>query len=281
MFNQYLKNDCMMNLEAAINKYEIEKSKTIKASEELFNLRNSCLNTILSFETYISKLANAPKEFNKTISEFYAEYQEFQSLIKEFQRRDSENAKKASTSAGMGIGLAVGVAALAPTAAMAVATTFGVASTGTAIASLTGAAATNAALAWLGGGALAAGGGGIAGGSTLLALAGPVGWIIGGVALAGSAAYYSVKNAEIAEKCNQDRRAILADTANLRTGLQEISRLYTLTLQEKQGIQSMLNQLTGKTSDNYLEFSSDQKSLLASAVNHVRILSSLLNKKAI
>ena len=39
---------------------------------------------------------------------------------------------------------------------MGVATTFGVASTGTAISALSGAAATNAALAWLGGGALAA-----------------------------------------------------------------------------------------------------------------------------
>ena len=65
--------------------------------------------------------------------------------------------------AGVGVagaGLGVAVVALGPTAAMGVATTFGVASTGTAISSLSGAAATNAALAWLGGGAIAAGGGG-------------------------------------------------------------------------------------------------------------------------
>ena len=66
---------------------------------------------------------------------------------------------------------------------MGIATTFGVASTGTAISTLSGAAATNAALAWLGGGALAAGGGGMAAGNALLALAGPVGWAIAGVAL--------------------------------------------------------------------------------------------------
>ena len=45
--------------------------------------------------------------------------------------------------AGAGIGAAV--AALGPTAAMGIATTFGVASTGTAISTLSGAAATNAA----------------------------------------------------------------------------------------------------------------------------------------
>ena len=72
---------------------------------------------------------------------------------------------------------------MGPTFAMGVATTFGVSSTGTAISTLSGAAATKAALAWLGGGALAAGGGGIAAGEAFLALAGPVGWSIAGVAL--------------------------------------------------------------------------------------------------
>ena len=69
---------------------------------------------------------------------------------------------------------------------MGIATTFGVASTGTAISALSGAAATNAALAWLGGGALAAGGGGMAAGSAFLALAGPVGWAIAGVSVVAS-----------------------------------------------------------------------------------------------
>lgn len=85
-----------------------------------------------------------------------------------------------------GVGAGVAVVALGPTAAMGIATTFGVASTGTAISALSGAAATNAALAWLGGGALAAGGGGMAAGNVFLALAGPVGWAIAGVALIAS-----------------------------------------------------------------------------------------------
>ena len=51
---------------------------------------------------------------------------------------------------------------------------------------MSGAAATNAALAWLGGGALAVGGGGMAAGNAFLALAGPIGWAIAGVALLAS-----------------------------------------------------------------------------------------------
>ena len=82
-----------------------------------------------------------------------------------------------------GVSAGVAVAALGPTVAMGIATTFGVASTGTAISTLSGAAATNAALAWLGGGALVAGGGGMAAGNAFLALAGPIGWAIAGVSL--------------------------------------------------------------------------------------------------
>lgn len=93
--------------------------------------------------------------------------------------------KNAGTGAA-GVGTGVAVVALGPSAAMGIATTFGVASTGTAISTLSGAAATNAALAWLGGGALAMGGGGMAAGNALLALAGPVGWAIAGVAFLAS-----------------------------------------------------------------------------------------------
>lgn len=83
----------------------------------------------------------------------------------------------------VGVSLGVAASAMGPTVAMGVATTFGVASTGTAISALSGAAATNAALAWLGGGALAAGGGGMAAGQAFLAMTGPIGWSIAGVAL--------------------------------------------------------------------------------------------------
>lgn len=102
---------------------------------------------------------------------------------------NAANAKNAGAGAA-GIGLGVAVAAMGPTVAMGVATTFGVASTGTAISALSGAAATNAALAWLGGGALAFGGGGMAAGEAFLAMAGPIGWAIAGAALLCSGAVF-------------------------------------------------------------------------------------------
>lgn len=108
--------------------------------------------------------------------------QQAEKIESDYKNAAAKNAGKGA--AGVGAGIAV--AALGPTAAMGIATTFGTASTGTAIATLHGAAATNAALAWLGGGALAAGGGGMSAGNAFLALAGPVGWAIAGVALVGS-----------------------------------------------------------------------------------------------
>ena len=95
-----------------------------------------------------------------------------------------------------GVGAGVAVAALGPTAAMGIATTFGVASTGAAISALSGAAATNAALAWLGGGALAVGGGGMAAGNAFLALAGPIGWSIAGVAIVASGVMFLKSSSE-------------------------------------------------------------------------------------
>lgn len=108
--------------------------------------------------------------------------QQAEKIESDYRNVTAKNASKGAA----GVGAGVAVAALGPTAAMGIATTFGVASTGTAISTLSGVAATNAALAWLGGGALAAGGGGMAAGNALLALAGPVGWAIAGVALIGS-----------------------------------------------------------------------------------------------
>lgn len=103
---------------------------------------------------------------------------------------------KAIGGGAVGTSAGIAIVALGPTAAMGVATTFGVASTGTAISALSGAAATNAALAWIGGGALAVGGGGIAAGNIFLALTGPVGWAIASAALLSSGLLFWKNNGD-------------------------------------------------------------------------------------
>jgi hypothetical protein len=143
-------------------------------------------NALNHIQGLFDKIRNIP-------SDKQFEYQEIKKVSLSWKQQvdkienDYETAKKTDIRNGAAGGLlGAGVATLGPAAAMGVATTFGVASTGTAISNLSGAAATNAALAWLGGGALSAGGGGMAAGNFFLGLAGPVGWTIAGIAIVGS-----------------------------------------------------------------------------------------------
>lgn len=161
---------------------DLTNRKIIELGAHTSNLYNA-LRTI---QTQFDKIRNVPND--KLL-----EYQKIKEVCLTWKQQvdkiesDYNTATKVNIGRGVaGLSFGVGVAALGPTAAMGIATTFGVASTGTAISALSGAAATNAALAWLGGGALAAGGGGMAAGNALLALAGPVGWTIAGIAIVGS-----------------------------------------------------------------------------------------------
>jgi hypothetical protein len=177
-----------------------EKSEMQLAAERiasLVNLTNGkindlgnhafCLNNALTIiQNQFDKIRNVSSDTKRKYELAKEIRLEWKQQVDKIEH-DYNSAAKVNVSTGAtATGLGVGVAALGPTAAMSIATTFGVASTGTAISTLSGAAATNAALAWLGGGTLAAGGSGMAGGSALLALAGPVGWSIAGVAILGS-----------------------------------------------------------------------------------------------
>lgn len=106
---------------------------------------------------------------------------------------------------------AIGTATAGYGGAMSLATSVGIASTGTAISGLSGAAAWNATLAWLGGGSLATGGGGMALGSLVLGgiTLGPA-VLIGGFVLAGEGEKALTKAKEYEAKVNTDIATIEA-----------------------------------------------------------------------
>ena len=164
-------------------------NKTNSKIEELGNRSGSLYDNLNSIQGLFDNIRNVPDKTR-------LEYQKLENIRHNWKEQaekiDNDFKKAAAKDAGAGAaGAAAGVAvaALGPSAAMGVATTFGVASTGTAISSLSGAAATNAALAWLGGGTIAAGGGGMAAGNAFLALADPIGWAIAGVAILASGVF--------------------------------------------------------------------------------------------
>lgn len=280
MLNGDLKKKALARLEATDKEYQTVAADVTKRAAELYEKRKATAEQVIqACEEYVNTLANSPKEFDKSVSEFKVEFVKFTKVVEQIKTDADKAAKVSGSVAGAGTAAGVGVAAFAPTAAMAIATTFGTASTGTAISALSGAAATNAALAWLGGGALAAGGGGMAAGNALLALAGPVGWAIGGIALTSGALMLRGKNEEIAKKANEETVKIKAKTATLKTAKEEIAKLLTLTQQHADGVNTRLNFLKIDAPNNYQHFNSEQKMELATLINNIQALSKLLNKK--
>ena len=157
------------------------------------------LNTTLTnIQEEFDKVQNIPNEEKMWYEELKQIRLNWKNQVDEIMGKYEEIKNKdaaAAGVAGVGIGAGVAVAALGPGVAMGIATTFGVASTGTAISALSGVAAMNAGLAWLGGGALIAGGGGMAAGEAFLALMGPIGLAIAGIGvIAGGLLFWKNKN---------------------------------------------------------------------------------------
>ena len=173
-------------LQVAQDKAQAAIKEINNAIGELGEYTRSLYKSLTSIQEQFDKIRNVP-------SEQKLQYEELKQIRLNWKQqadkidKDYKNVTVKNAGVGAaGAGLGVAVVTMGPTVAMGVATTFGVASTGTAISTLSGAAATNAALAWLGGGALAVGGGGMAAGNAFLALAGPVGWAMACVSLLAS-----------------------------------------------------------------------------------------------
>ena len=176
----------LSKLQIAQQKAEDAAKKTNKKIEELGKYTSTIYTTLSTIQSLFDRIRNVPEEDKLKYEELKAIRIHWKQQAENIELEYKKSEVKSAGQGAAGIGAGVAVAALGPTAAMGIATTFGVASTGTAISALSGAAATNAALAWLGGGALAAGGGGMAAGSAFLALAGPVGLAIAGIAIISS-----------------------------------------------------------------------------------------------
>ena len=137
--------------------------------------------TLSIIQSLFDKIRNMPSDKQEEYEKIKLVHMNWKQQVDKIEN-DYNTAMKNNVGAGISGTLGgVGVVMLGPTAAMGIATTFGVASTGTAISALSGAAATNAALAWLGGGSLASGGGGVALGTAVLS--GITYGVTGGVAL--------------------------------------------------------------------------------------------------
>lgn len=279
MLNAGYKKEALRKCEEAGEKYKKEYESTIEKSTELHENKEKSVVILKDVDTYIHSLSNKPKEIEKIATEVSIRRRAFEKEVEEL-KIEAKNADKVGKGiAGGGVLAGAGVAAFGPTAAMGVATTFGTASTGTAIAALSGAAQANAALAWLGGGALTAGGAGMAGGEAFLAMAGPVGWAIGGAALVGGGLLANSKNKKIAEKAESQTKEIKEETTKLskiKTKIvAEIKAIQPLNI----GVNNTLSDLKATRKNDYKLFTDSEKDALMELMNSAEALSKRIGVK--
>lgn len=276
MFYNQLRKNAIKRLEAAQNDYKLIAENANNKALELYVVRKSSAKEIERVEMYINMLANAPKEFVKDVAQVKLEIKDFNEAVRIEETSTQDNLKGAGAAVA---GTVAGglIASLGPTAAMAIATTFGTASTGAAISALTGAAATNAALAWLGGGAIAAGGGGMAAGNAFLALAGPVGWGIAGVLIIGGGGFASYKNKKAAEEAQKITLEIKEKISILLPKLEELSKLVDKTKELKKALD--LSLIINTFPNDYEKFSDKQKMALGALINNTKAMGQLINAR--
>lgn len=129
------KNKAIEQLKAREKDYKELGQQANDYALRLYNTRKSAVMAIDRVETYVNTLAHSPKEFAKEIADTKVNIREFSEAIHIEKQNASDKIKGAGFTAS-GVATGGAIASLGPTAAMAVATTFGTASTGTAIASL-------------------------------------------------------------------------------------------------------------------------------------------------
>lgn len=279
MLNKTLADEARNQLVAAVERLQKSTDAANKLCVELYEVRRSSSHELIpQVEAFVNSLAARPKEYDRTFAEFHVERGAFDTLVQRVNEQFEDAFRTSGGAAGAGVALGTAAALVAPAAAMAIATTFGTASTGVAISTLSGAAAANAALAWLGGGALVAGGSGMAGGGTLLALAGPVGWGLAAVSLAGGAVYYRMQNTAIAEEATTKSAVVEARRRATDGACREILSLFELTKTQVAGMKSLLAAVREDAPADYRLFDSSRKQMLGALVNHVHTLCHLLNK---
>ena len=262
-------------LEEAQKRAEKAINLTNQKIEELGGHTSTLFEQLKAMQDHFNRISNIPRKIRVKCDELQQVSMNWKQQVDKIEERYTKAKVEAGAGAGIGIGVGGAVIAMGPTAAMGVATTFGVASTGTAIASLSGAAATNAALAWLGGGALVVGGGGMATGSAFLALAGPVGWAIAGVyLLGGTILFFNAKNDQ--ERLEEIYSLIsIRDEKKYTLAVVEINERIQRIIIESEQLRNALNRIKSFGID-YSSMTEQQQYELGSYVNFINASTQLL-----
>lgn len=280
MFNSTLKKEALKIHDQMLSQYNESYDKMGKSCEALYKTRSQSVETIKTVQRVINSIANIPKKFATQLGNVGAELCKFKET-----EEYAEEAYHASVKAGINIlgstAAGMGVASMAPTALMSIATTFGTASTGTAISALSGAAAQKAAVAWLGRtfvGFAVKEGAGMAAGQAFLALAGPIGWGITAASTSVSLVSLTNKNKQVADEAVEEAKEI----AKAHEALEEITEKVNALKKETEllffDMKKQNNRIIGYMNVDYLALLDEEKLFLGTLVNNTESLSKLLNE---
>lgn len=280
MFNSSLKKEALRIHEETLNGYNESYEKMGKSCERLYEARGKSVELIKLIQRVVNSIANTPKEFDTELGKIGKELSKFNET-EEYAKEAYNASVKAGANIVGGTAAGFGVASMAPTALMSIATTFGTASTGTAISALSGAAAQKAAMAWIGrtfAGFAVKEGAGMAAGQAFLALAGPVGWGITAASTGISLISLTNKNKELADKAVKEAKEIARAKEALDETTEKVNALKTKTDLLFNDMNKQKEKITGFMNVNYLTIEDKDKIFLGTLVNNTLSLSVLLNE---
>ena len=228
--------------------------------EKVYILNESMLSFINNFE----KIKNI--EFEDSIG--LEELRKFH-----LDKASFDELKQLQTISSSFVGAAAGGAvagALTAFGAYSAASTFAIASTGTAIGTLSGAAATNATLAFFGGGSLAAGGLGMAGGTVVLGglVAGPALAIMGFVldSKAKAALDDARSNHAKAEEFSEQVKVVISTCKGIRMRANMLTRLLLKLDAIFAPLVYNMEKIIETSGSDYTKYTPDQKKTIAGAM---------------
>lgn len=280
MFNSNLKKEALKIHEKTLADYNASYGIMGKSCELLYEVRGKSVELIKLVQEVVNSIANTPKQFDTELGKIGKELTKFKETEK-YAKEAYDASLKAGVNIVGGATAGIGVASMAPTALISIATTFGTASTGTAISALSGAAAQKAAMAWIGrtfAGFAVKEGAGMATGQAFLALAGPIGWGITAASTGISLISLTNKNKDVAKNAVKEAKEIAKAREALDETTEKINSLKAKTdllfgdmNREKAKIMSFMNL-------DYLSLREEDKLFLGTLVNHTLSLSQLLNE---
>lgn len=280
MFNNNLKKEALKIHEKTLADYNASYGIMGKSCELLYEIRGKSVGLIKLVQEVVNSIANTPKQFDTELGKIGKELTKFKET-EQYAKEAYDASLKAGVNIVGGTTAGIGIASMAPTALMSIATTFETASTGTAISALSGAAAQKAAMAWIGrtfAGFAVKEGAGMAAGQAFLALAGPIGWGITAASTGISLISLTNKNKDVAEKAVKEakeiakaREALDETTEKINALKAKTDRLFDDMNREKSKIMSFMNL-------DYLSLQEEDKLFLGTLVNHTLSLSQLLNE---